>query len=156
MIVKVTPALFLLLIAAPAWAADPAHLEQLRRTGNCPNCDLSYARLRGRNLQGADLRGANLNAADLRGANLRGANLREAVLNNADLTKANLTNTNLTGASLLITRLDGAILVGAQLVDAVLGGRDRLARVQTLQEATLPNGQKAFFLEFLEELTRPR
>ncbi len=69
MLVKVAPALFLLLVSAPAWAANPAHLEQLRRTGNCPNCDLSYAQLGGRNLQGADLRGANLNAANLRGAN---------------------------------------------------------------------------------------
>lgn len=147
MLVKVAPALFLLLVSAPAWAANPAHLEQLRRTGNCPNCDLSYAQLRGRNLQGADLRGANLNAANLRGANLRGANLSGAVLNNADLTKANLTNANLSGASLLITRLDQAILRGAQLVDAILGGRDRLAQVQTFRDATLPNGQKAFFLE---------
>lgn len=92
MIAKVAPALFLLLVSTPAWAANPAHLEQLRRTGNCPNCDLSYARLRGRNLQGADLRGANLNAANLRGANLSSANL--------------------SGASLLITRLDRAILGG--------------------------------------------
>lgn len=147
MIAKVASALFLLLIGAPAWAANPAHLEQLRRTGNCPNCDLSYAHLRGRNLQGADLRGANLNAANLRGANLSGANLSGAILNNADLTGANLTNANLTAASLLITRLDRAILVGTQLKDAVLGGRDRLARVQTLRNATLPNGQKALFLE---------
>ncbi|HIK25161.1 MAG: pentapeptide repeat-containing protein [Thermosynechococcus sp. Uc] len=146
MIAKVAPVLFLLLVSAPAWAANPAHLEQLRRTGNCPNCDLSYARLRSWHLEGADLRGANLNAANLRGTNLSRANLSGAILNNADLTKANLTNANLTGASLLITRLDRAILVGAQLVGAVLGGRDRLARVQTFSNATLPNGQKAFFL----------
>ncbi|HIK35587.1 MULTISPECIES: pentapeptide repeat-containing protein [unclassified Thermosynechococcus] len=153
MIVKVVPALFLLLVSTPAWAANPAHLEQLRRTGNCPNCDLSYARLRGRNLQGADLRGANLNAANLRGANLSGANLSGAILNNADLTKANLTNANLSGVSLLLTRLDRAILVGAKLGDAILGGRDRLARVRTFRDATLPNGEKAFFLE---EPTRRR
>ncbi|BAY51314.1 hypothetical protein NIES2134_110980 [Thermostichus vulcanus NIES-2134] len=153
MMAKVAPALLLLLISTSAWAANPAHLEQLRRTGNCPNCDLSYARLRGRNLQGADLRGANLNAANLRGANLSGANLSGAVLNHADLTKANLTNANLTGASLLITRLDQALLGGATLVDAILGGRDRLARVQTFRDATLPNGEKAFFLE--ESSRRP-
>jgi uncharacterized protein YjbI with pentapeptide repeats len=143
----------LLLLGAPAWATNPADLEQLRRTGSCPKCDLSYARLRGWNLQGADLRGANLNAANLRSANLMGADLSGAILNNADLTKANLTNAKLTGASLLITRLDRAILVGAHLVDAILGGRDRLAQVKTFRNATLPNGQKAFFLE---EPTRGR
>ncbi|XFA73910.1 pentapeptide repeat-containing protein [Thermosynechococcaceae cyanobacterium Okahandja] len=145
MLAKVAASLCLLSFSLPTLAANPADLDQLRRTGNCPNCNLSYARLRGRNLQGADLRGANLNAANLRGANLSRANLTGATLNNADLTGANLTNANLTAANLLMTRLDRAILLGTQLVNAVLGGRDRLARGRTFRDATLPNGEKAFF-----------
>ncbi len=145
MIANVAAMLLLLSMGLPALAANPADLEQLRRTGHCPNCDLSYAQLRGRNLQGADLRGANLSAANLRGANLSRANLTGATLNNADLTGANLTNANLFEANLVITRLDRAVLTGAQMVNAALGGRDRLARVRTFRDATLPNGEKAFF-----------
>lgn len=145
MIAKVAATLLLLPIGLPALAASPTDLEQLRRTGNCPNCDLSYARLQRRHLQGADLRGANLNGANLRGANLSRADLAGATLNHADLTGANLTGANLTGASLLMTRLDHAVLIGAQMVNAVLGGRDRLALVRTFHDATLPNGKKAFF-----------
>lgn len=130
---------------APTMAANLQDLHQLRQTRHCPNCDLSYANLRGRNLRGADLRGANLNVANLRGANLQGANLTGAILNSADLTRANLTNANLSGASLVMTRLDRAILVSVNLLDAVLGGRDRLARVESFQGATLPNGQPAIF-----------
>ncbi|MDG2990208.1 pentapeptide repeat-containing protein [Candidatus Synechococcus calcipolaris G9] len=130
---------------APAVAAKLEDLYQLRQTGNCPNCDLSYANLRGRNLRGADMSGANLNGANLRGANLMGANLTGAILNSADLTRANLTGANLSNASLVMTRLDQAILTSVNLLDGILGGRDRLAKVENFTGATLPNGGPAIF-----------
>lgn len=130
---------------APAAAANLEDLYQLRQTGNCPNCDLSYANLRGRNLRGADLQGANLNVANLRGADLAGANLTGAILNSADLTRANLTGANLSNARLVMARLDHAILTSVNLLDGVLGGRDRLAKVENFSGATLPNGVPAIF-----------
>ncbi|NEO83273.1 MAG: pentapeptide repeat-containing protein [Spirulina sp. SIO3F2] len=64
-----------LYLSLPAWAADPAAVEQLLTTNQCPGCDLS-----GADLAGANLFGANLVNANLTGANLSGANLGNATL----------------------------------------------------------------------------
>lgn len=130
--------------AAEAQAANPDHLNQLRRTKKCPGCDLSYANLGGRNLQGADLSGANLNAANLRGANLKGANLTGANLNLTNLTRANLTGANLSQASLVFSRLRNTTLNTANFTNGVLGGLDRFAPTRSFRDATLPDGSKAF------------
>jgi uncharacterized protein YjbI with pentapeptide repeats len=127
-----------------AQAADPAHLDQLRRTKKCPGCDLSYANLRGANLSGADLSGANLNVANLGGANLKGANLTGANLNLTNLTRTNLTGANLTQATLVFARLRHTIFDNANLTNGVLGGLERFAPTGSFQDATLPNGTKAF------------
>ncbi|MBW4552361.1 MAG: pentapeptide repeat-containing protein [Aphanocapsa sp. GSE-SYN-MK-11-07L] len=127
-----------------AQAADPAQLDQLRRTKKCPGCDLSYAKLRGVNLSGADLSGANLNVANLRGANLSGANLTGANLNLTDLTRTNLTGANLTQATLVFARLRRTTFDNANLTSAILGGLERFAHTRSFQDAILPNGTKAF------------
>ncbi len=127
-----------------AQAADPAHLDQLRRTKKCPGCDLSYANLRGANLSGADLSGANLNVANLRGANLKGANLTGANLNLTNLTWANLTGANLTQASLVFALLRHTTLDNTNLSNGILGGLERFAPAGSFKDATLPNGTKAY------------
>jgi uncharacterized protein YjbI with pentapeptide repeats len=113
-------------------AFNPEHLEQLRRTGSCLECDLSSADLpdallSNTDLRGANLTGANLIRADLRGANLSSANLSGASLINANLAGANLTNSNLTVTALIKANLTAANLAGAglslaKLLDANLTG----------------------------------
>jgi len=78
-------------------------------------------------LAGADLSGAILSGMNLREANLSGANLRKAELNEADLS--------------------GAWLSGADLSDANLSSatgitEEQLDQVESLEGATMPNGQK--------------
>ncbi|MGB0563720.1 MAG: pentapeptide repeat-containing protein [Spirulinaceae cyanobacterium] len=99
-----------LYLTLPAWAADPAALEQLLTTNQCPGCDLS-----GADLAGANLFGANLVNANLRGANLAGANLGSATLIDADLTEANLAGAHLYAADLADANLSRANLTNAYL-----------------------------------------
>jgi uncharacterized protein YjbI with pentapeptide repeats len=110
-----------------AWAANPAHLERLRETNQCPNCDLSGANLEqanlfGTNLINANLRGANLSGANLGSANLTDADLSGANLGNAYLYQATLENTNLSQANLSNAYLREAILTDANLAQAKLPG----------------------------------
>jgi uncharacterized protein YjbI with pentapeptide repeats len=93
----------------------------------------------------------NLGGANLRNAALRGTDLRETDLSEADLSEADLSSANLSGANLSL-----ATLVGADLREAFLTGADlsratlfeanladeQLADAQSLQGATMPNGQK--------------
>ena len=72
-----------LVLPLSAGAFKPEHLKYLKRTNECPNCDLYKANLRGANLRSADLSGAylentNLEYADLEYANLGDANLEGA------------------------------------------------------------------------------
>jgi len=112
-----------------------ADLDRLKKTNQCPVCDLS-----GAVLSGTDLRGANLSGADLNGAYLNGADLRGAYLLRADLRGANLLHANLTGAYLAQANLKeaylyGADLSGADLFHANLSGAD--LRGADLYEANL-------------------
>jgi len=61
---------------------------RLRPKAECPDVNLSGARLVGLDLSGADLRQANLTRADLRYADLRGANLGDATTTDALLVGA--------------------------------------------------------------------
>ena len=90
------------------FAFDREDLDQLLRTNECSDCDLSQANLIGMNLRGADLSDANL----------QGANLRGAALMFADLSDANLVGANLSRANLYATNLDDADLYGANLYGA--------------------------------------
>jgi uncharacterized protein YjbI with pentapeptide repeats len=75
---------------------------------------------------------ADLSNADLSGASLEGADLSDADLGNADLSGANLDGADLTSANLKDANLSGA----EELTDEQLG------EVQSLEGATMPNGQK--------------
>ena len=99
----------------PVFAANPDHIERLRETKQCPQCDLSNA-----NLKDSNLFSANLVNANLRGANLSGANLGSANLTDANLTGANLSNAYLHKAILDSTNLSQADLSNAYLRDALI------------------------------------
>jgi len=94
---------------------------------SAPVIELGRADLGDVNLSGADLHGADLREADLAGANLREANLREAGLRYANLSEANLSN---------------AYLKGADLSEAYGWTDEQIAAANTLEGATMPNGQK--------------
>lgn len=77
----------ILTLPATAEAANLEHLQQLKQTHSCGNCDLSHA----------DLQALDLEKADLSYANLSGMNLDHANLSGANLTAANLARANLKG-----------------------------------------------------------
>jgi hypothetical protein len=110
--------------------------------------------LAGADLRGADLRGADLSATDLRGANLEGADLsaftglpleRKAIpvgellqgVVPAPEKGATLSWANLSDAS-----LSGAILRRAILSYAEGVTNEQLAEAESLEGATMPDGQK--------------
>lgn len=93
------------------------------------NADLSYVKLCGVNLNGADLsdadlRGAVLTNAGLCRTNLSGANLSEADMSCADLSHAGLRRTNLVDADLYDADLNNADLSEADVSGADLGFAD--------------------------------
>jgi uncharacterized protein YjbI with pentapeptide repeats len=71
--------------------STPEHVEQLKATRQCPDCNLRNAELGGLDLPNAQLQNADLSGAILYGANLKGADLTGAILNDADLEMADLT-----------------------------------------------------------------
>jgi uncharacterized membrane protein len=137
------------------------------RGADLSDADLNEARLNDTDLREVNLRGADLRGADLRGADLRGADLSEANLSGlreADLSKAGLGGKQLflaTGESLAtpglrefgltnaqmqalyqgIAKLRDANLNEAVLTDATVT-QTQLLLCDSLQSATMPNGQK--------------
>ncbi len=114
-------------ISLPLQAENLSHLNQLLRSKQCPQCDLSgsglvLANLGGADLTGANLVNANLSQADLSGANLTGANLTGASLYGANLSGAILTDAILTGTDLRNAYLSNAQLEGVDLTTANLNG----------------------------------
>jgi uncharacterized protein YjbI with pentapeptide repeats len=116
-----------------------------------PVVSLVGANLRDAHLERAKLQEANLQDAHFRGATLRDAHLERANLQHAYLQEANLQETNLRGANLEGAHLRGANLEDAKLQEANLRGvrlhdakitDKQLADAQSLQGATMPNGQK--------------
>jgi hypothetical protein len=111
-----------------------------RRSEGQARLDLSFVRLPGANLAGADLTGtylfnAQFRAADMRGTILRGADLREANVNgallmahshleDALLEKASFVSSDLTGAYLYRCSAKGANFANAILINADLTGAD--------------------------------
>jgi uncharacterized protein YjbI with pentapeptide repeats len=84
--------------------------------------DRSVANLSGANLSGANLSGAKLDFANLNGADLSGADLSDAHLFFADLHDADLRKADLRGATALTD--------------------EKIAAAESLEGATMPNGQK--------------
>jgi hypothetical protein len=115
------------------------------------SADLSYADLRGFNLESVNLEEVNLQHADFRGAkmfetNFKKADLRYANLQ-ADLSKsffveADLSNTNMRNATMHDSNLTGAILQYADLKGAEILPPQALEIVQTLKGAIMPDGTK--------------
>jgi uncharacterized protein YjbI with pentapeptide repeats len=117
------------------------------READLRETDLGGANLNEADLSEADLDGADLRVAHLRGVNLHRANLYGADLSWAELRGANLSLANLIGANLSRSDLREADLLGANLSGADLGraevSEELLAQqANSLQGATMPNGQK--------------
>jgi hypothetical protein len=106
--------------------------------------------LAGVNLSGADLFLANLREANLSrvyalsgsGTDLREADLRNATLHNAWVPQTNMSDADLSDADLSEANLQGATLRGADLSGAEGWTEDQLSEAGSLEEATMPNGQK--------------
>jgi len=73
---------------------------------------------------------------------LSDADLRHAYLKNLDLKDANLAGADMKGANMSEVDLSGAILSGADLSGAQGVTDKQLAKVKSLYDATMPNGQK--------------
>jgi len=126
--------------------------------------DLSDANLENANLESANLENANLEGADLDYATMKLAAFDHANMQNVSAFKANLylahlwdTNlsgdtfdgryTNLSGANLKHANLASANLSGVDLDSANLSGASHVSQEQldsckSLQDVTMPNGQK--------------
>lgn len=108
-------------------AENMEHLNQLLKTKQCENCDLSgvglvMSNLSGANLKGANLSGANLSRANLSGANLTGANLSGASFYGANLSGANLSEAMVNGSDFRNAYLQGVILNNIDLSTAYIQG----------------------------------
>lgn len=123
--------------------------KQLLKGSDLTQANLSGADLTEAHLQGTDLSGAHLEEADLGGADLSGAKLSGAYLRDADLSGATLIGSDLSdaqgrfesGARMDGTELEGADLGGADLTNAEVT-EEQLREAQSLDGATMPNGQK--------------
>jgi uncharacterized protein YjbI with pentapeptide repeats len=104
--------------------------------------DLSSAHLSNATLVGAKLNETDLNSANLSGADLSDADLSSARLSSAVLRDAHLTYANLREADLSSANLSGADLSGADLKGARELTDEQLAQAESLEYATMPNGQK--------------
>jgi uncharacterized protein YjbI with pentapeptide repeats len=112
------------------------------RKCNFAGANLYEASLHGSDLHGANFGNANLGKAWLRatkaqGARFQGASLVGADLQRADLELANLRQANLTRADLFLVNLRGADLRGAVGVTEA-----QLEQAESLEGATMPNGQR--------------
>lgn len=114
---------------------------------NLANIFLRGAALNGANLSHANLSGAKLSEADLAAADfisadLRRAYLRDAYLGNANFAGADLSEADLRDANLGISKAVGANLSGANLSKAEGLTDEQIAAANSLEGATMPNGQK--------------
>ena len=106
-----------LVLPLSAGAFKPEHLKYLKRTNECPNCDLYKANLRGAKLWEANLKGADLSGAYLENTNLEYADLEYANLSGANLKDVNLGDANLEGAN----RLGGNGVVESTVFGGIAG-----------------------------------
>jgi hypothetical protein len=91
------------------------HLEKFKETGECENCDLRNADLKGfnsataRHLEySANLKGANLRCVDLSGSHFCGADFSNADLTGAQLPQVILENCNFKNAKLDFAKFNNA------------------------------------------------
>ena len=108
--------------------------------------DEAVVSIRGADLSGAYLRRANLYAVgllnvDLSNADLSSAKLIAAKLRNANLSRANLSGANLSRADLSRANLNQSDLSYATLREVEGWTEDDLATAESLEGATMPDGQ---------------
>jgi uncharacterized protein YjbI with pentapeptide repeats len=108
---------FTLTVSTILHGFDEKHVQALKKTNNCPKCDLSGAKLNDLDLSYADLSGANLSGADLTNSVLYQANVSKANLSGANLTNVNLFEANLSGANLTKANLTKTYVAQATWTD---------------------------------------
>jgi uncharacterized protein YjbI with pentapeptide repeats len=113
-----------------------------RADGRDPIISLSGADLSNVNLNGAELRAADLSFADLGHADLSATDLSGAILVGAFLSDASLYNADLSKADLTVADLSGTDLSSANLNGAERWTEEQLIAAESLERATMPNGQK--------------
>lgn len=116
-----------LLLPTAVKSENIEHLNQLLKTKQCENCDLTNAgfvmsNLVGANLRGANLVGANFSRANLMGADLRGANLTGASFYGANLTGANLSQAIVNNTDFRTAYVQGVILEKTDISTAHIQG----------------------------------
>ncbi len=109
---------------------------------NLEGAELSIADLRGADLRGAFLNNTRLNLARLSDAFLDYADLSDAILYGANLSEAILYRADLSAVSLNNAKLEGADLSDANLINAMKWTEKQLTAAESLEGATMPNGQK--------------
>src|ERR1700761_4250945 len=120
-------ALALLMLLAPARAADPAAVARIHGgIVDCVGCDL----------RGADLSNTCVKEHDLHGADFTGADATLMCMSFANFTDVSFRDTELSGANLAGARMDGADLTGARTSITSFLGTD-LRRVKGLTQAQL-------------------
>lgn len=125
---KLPPCLIvLMLLSAPAGAADPAAVAKIR--GGIVDCV-------GCNLSGADLTNTCVKDHDLRGANFDGANATLMCMSHSDFTNASFRNADLSGANMAGAKMNGADLTGAKTSITSFLGTD-LRKVKGLTQKQL-------------------
>ncbi|NNK96710.1 MAG: pentapeptide repeat-containing protein [Desulfobacterales bacterium] len=121
------------------------NVDQLIKTNQCPDCNLTGADLNRLNLSGADLQRANLTGATFFLADLSDANLSGAILRGAQFGGADLANTDLSGADLRGATLSGAYLVGSKMdgtfVDVSISDDESLKDIK--EKTYIPDDKKA-------------
>lgn len=121
------PALALLMLLAPARAADPAAVARIHGgIVDCVGCDL----------RGADLSNTCVKEHDLHGADFTGADATLMCMSFADFTGVSFRGTELSGANLAGAKMDGADLTGAKTSITSFLGTD-LRHVKGLTQAQL-------------------
>lgn len=127
---------------------EHANLEYTKLRGaNLTLSNLTLANLLSANLEDATLERAKLSYANLSYANLQYANLTRAKLDDVRLQHANLCYANLQGATLEHANLTNTLLGGANLEGANLTSVENISdyelnSVESLKDATMPNGIK--------------
>ncbi len=104
-----------ILVAAPALAYEPAHLDQLLATNACVECDLRAAPLGGVDLSGAVLDLADLTRATLTGAQLDDASAIHTTFDMSDAVGASFARIDAEGASFRSAELDDTVFLEARL-----------------------------------------
>jgi hypothetical protein len=125
--------------------SDAALVDAALVDASLLQANMSKAALSGADLFLANLREANLSRVyALRGSgtDLREADLRNATLHNAWVPQTNMSDADLSDADLSEANLQGATLRGADLSGAEGWTEDQLSEAGSLEEATMPNGQK--------------